>query len=822
MRWVAGASGLTLTARRRTLGSFFQDIRYSVRTLIKEPVFTLVVAATLAIGIGSNITIFSVVYTVLLNPLSLKNSARLVMIWKNNPMFKLDRASASLPEFLDWRERSHVFEDLGAYLGTSFNLTGDGAPERVRGELVTASFFSTLEVTSAIGRLFTPEENEPGRNNVVVLSDGLWRRRYGGSAEIVGSTIILDDKAYTVLGVMPPSFKFPKKDSELWVPVPFDEANLNRGLQSFRVIARLPPKVTLLQAGIEMSAVAQSLEQEYPLTNSGVVASVFLLREELIRKIKPALQILSAAVGILLLVSCANVVNLLLFRTGVREKELAIRAALGASRARIIRQLLTDSLLLGGLGGGLGFLLSRWTLVLIPTLLPADLPRVDEVSAGGWILIFTLAVSLLTGAGCGLLSAKQTSRHDVSELFKAQYHASAVRRQNRRTQSILLVSQVALSVILIIAAALLIQSFRRLWNTNPGFQADNLLTAQISLPLLRYPEPNQQALFCRRLIEEVSPLPGVESVSVASSLPILGVEEYGFSIEGRSVAPGSEMSVASRQSVSQDYFRAMGIPLVLGRAFSDSDAGAKSNVVMINETMARCYWSGEVPLGKGIKLSSADSNAPWMSIIGVVGDVRQSGLDTPPAPEIYLPFFREPSSDVLLLVRVVSNPMNLARPVQRAVLTVDKDQPVTMIKNMEDVLAESVAQPRLVMLLITVFAVLAYILAAVGIYGLVSYSLSQRTQEIGIRIALGARPRDVLRLVLVQGLFLALAGIGVGLFASFFLFHPLSGLLYGVSAHDPATFIAAPLLVIAIALLATYIPARHASKLHPMIAMRHQ
>lgn len=804
------------------MNTLVQDVRYGIRLWLKNPAFTTILIITLSLGVGLNTTLFSLLYAILIKPLPYKNPEQLMMLWKSNPVFGLKRGEASLPEYLDWRAQSHAFEDMAAFRVQDFNLIGEGDPERVAGAVITASLFSTLKIAPVIGRALSEEDNRAGSDRVILLSYGLWNRRYGADPGVIGKTVWLDDKGYTVIGVMPPRLKLTTREVGVWLPITIDKASLNRGLQSLRVIARLKPSLRIGPAQADISLVAEHLAREYPRMNSNVEVSVVPLHEEVVGKLRLPLLFLFGATIFVLLIVCANVVNLLLAGTVVREKEMSIRTALGASRLRLVRQLLTESLLLALLGGGLGLLLSFWGLEFIKWISPTDLPRLDEVRVSSWAIGFTFLVSLLTGILCGLLSAQQVSRPGLNELLKAESQTATGSRRGHRLRHLLLVSEVALALVLSISAGLLLKSFERLWHTETGFNPAHLLTMELSLPASRYVEAPQQISFYRQALEKIAPLPDVRSTAVASSLPILGVEEYSFTIEGQTTAPDAEATTASRQAVSPNYFRTMEIPILRGRVFNDTDVSAGPAVMVINQAMAHRYWGEEDPVGKRIKLGSVDADVPWITIVGVVQDVRESGLDTEPNPEFYVPFFQDPIADGFLVVRTGPNSAGLLPAVQAAILSVDNNQPVANVRTMEEILSESVAQRRFVMSVIGLFAACALTLAALGIYGVVSYALSQRTREIGIRMALGARPRDVLRLVLGQSMVYVLAGLGLGLLTAFAATRLMSSLLYEMSATDPVTFIAVTLLLIGISLVASYIPSSRATKIAPSTALRHE
>lgn len=799
----------------------FKDLRCTVRALLKSPMLVTALTITLALGIGLNATIFTVVYGILINPLPFEESRHLVMIWRSEPLFGLKHGEVSLPEYLDWRQQSQAFENMAAFREQGVNLAGGGNPERVAGGFITANFFDVLKISPVLGRTFSADNNQLGANGVVLLSVSLWNRRFGADQSVIGRTISLDDKSYTIIGVMPANLKLRGKEAEVWIPVAFDQSNLNRGLRSFKVIGRLASTVDVRQAQSDITLIARHVAQNYGEKNSDIEVTVVPLHEEIVGKTETPLLILFAASGFVLLIACANIVNLLLSRTAAREKEVSIRAALGASRLRIIRQFLTESILLALWGGGLGLLFSSWTLGSLTAMTPTNIPRLEEISMTGWTIVFALLISLLVGITCGLLAAQPVSKPDMNGLLKAESRTVTIGRRGR-LRSLLLVSEVALALVLSISAGLLVKSFQRLWHTESGFHSANILTMELPLPAPKYEEAHQQTSFYQQVLEQIALVPGVESVAVATSLPILGVEEYSFGIEGHPSEADVEMLTASRQAVSPEYFRVMGIPLLMGRVFSDKDINGQPKVAIINRTMARRYWGDDDPLGKRMGPASGSPKELWMSIIGVVGDVRESGLDSPPQPEFYVPYFQDASPDGLLVVRTVSNPLYLRTAVEAAILSVDQNQPAASVSTMENILVESVSQRRFIASLISVFAVLAFILASVGVYGVISYSLSQRTREIGIRIALGASPGDILKLALGQSMSHVLLGVGVGLIAAFVSTRLMSTLLYEVSPTDSTTFMAVSLLLVGVSLLASYLPARRAMKMAPSVALRHE
>ena len=815
---VLGAQG-----RMSMFKDFWQDLRYGLRTLVKNPGFTIVAVIALALGIGANSAIFSVVNTVLLRPLPYKNPDQLVMVWEDDTKGGYPRDTPAVGNYIDWRDQNQVFESMAAMADLSVNMTGSGEPERISGQLVSANLFSLLGVEPQLGRAFLPEEDQPNGNCVVTLSHGLWQRRFGSDKNIIGKALTLNGGSCTVVGVMPPTFQFPNRETELWTPIAFSPQQVtNRRRHYLEVIARMKPGVTLQQAQAEMNTIAVRLQQQYPDQNADLGAAVTPLHEHLTGDIKPALLILLGAVGFVLLVACANVANLLLARAAVRQKEIAIRVALGASRFRLIRQFLTESLLLAALGGGVGLLLSLWGVSLLQSFVPENISQVKAVTIDGKVLIFTLLVSLLTGLIFGLAPATQASNFNLNETLKEGGRDSAAGSRGNRIRGLLVIAEVAVSLLLLIGAGLLINSFLRLRNVDPGFRTDNLLTMKVVLPKTKYPDQARRSAFYTELLRRVEALPGVKSAGVTTNLPLYRQgNSNSITIENRPApAPGQEPSIATRV-ISPHYFQTMGIQLLQGRPLGAEDKADSPGVVVISETMARKYWPGEDAVGKRLAVGRPESPDDWLTIAGVAKDVRQFGLDAASKPQMYLPYeqaaFFEPND---LVISTNVEPLSLAATVRKAVWEVDKDQPVSDIRTMEDILSESIARQRFSMLLFGIFAVVALVLAAVGIYGVMSYSVAQRTREIGLRMALGAKASDVLKMVVGQGLKLVLIGIVVGLAAAFILTRVMTSLLFGVSATDPVTFIAISLVLIGVAVLASFIPARRATKVDPMVALR--
>ncbi len=823
----AGREPVVPGARRRTnlLRDLWQDLRYSLRTLVKNPGFTAVAVIALALGIGANSAIFSVVNTVLLRPLPYKDPERLVMVWEDDTKGGYPRDTPAAANYVDWRDQNQVFEGMAAMADADFNLTGTGDPERLEGKLVSASFFPLLGVEPQLGRVFLPEEDRPGANNVVLLSHGLWQRRFGSDPNVIGKPVTLNGGTGTVVGVMPPQFQHPGEKAELWVPIGFTpEQEASRGRHYLKVLARMKPGVTLGQAQAEMNTIAARLQQQYPDQNKDLGATVNSLHEYVAGDIRPALLVLLGAVGFVLLVACANVANLLLARAAARQKEIAIRVALGASRFRLVRQFLTESILLAALGGGVGLLLSLWGVGLLQAFIPQSISQVKSVAIDGKVLVFTLLVSLLTGLIFGLAPATQASNFNLNETLKEGGRDSAAGSRGNRIRGLLVVAEVAVSLLLLIGAGLLINSFLRLRSVDPGFRTDNLLTMEVVLPGTKYSDPARRAAFYTDLLRRVEALPGVKSAAVTTNLPLYPQgNSISFSIEGRpDPATGRKPTVVTRV-ISPQYFSTMGIQFLQGRQLSEQDKADSPAVAVISETFARRFWPNEDPLGKRITPGRADSTDPddWITIVGVAKDVRQFELDAEPKPQMYLSYeqagFFEPND---LVVSTSVEPLSLAPAVRKAVWEVDKDQPVSNVKTMEDILSGSIARQRFSMLLLGIFAGLALVLAAVGIYGVVSYSVAQRTREIGLRMALGAQAADVVKMVVGQGLKLVLIGVAFGLAAAFVLTRVMSSLLFGVSATDPLTFIIISLVLVGVALVASFIPARSATKVDPMIALR--
>jgi predicted permease len=801
--------------------SLRQDVVYAVRMGLKSPVLTVMAVFAMALGIGANTAIFSIVNAILLKPLPYPDAERLVRVWETEP--ELEKAPIAPADFLDWRQQNHSFEQLAAFRSQSFNFSGDGEPERIRGTRVSANFFSLLGIQPVLGRSFTEDEDQPGRNKVLVLTDELWRRRFGSDPNIVGKTTLVNDQSYMIVGVTPRGATFPTKQAEVFTPNAFNDAERKtRRTHYISAVARLKPNVTLAQAQSDMSGIAGRLAQQYAASNSNVGVKLVSLKEEVIGNVERLLLIMMAAVVCVLLIACGNIANLLLSRAVTRQKEVAIRNALGASRGRIIRQMLTESVLLSLVGGVVGLLLAFGIIYALLILKPANIPRLTEIHLDARSLAFTFSLSLLTGVLFGLFPALRASTPDLEESLKQGGLRKTQGRSHHRLRNLLVVGQVAVSLLLLIVAGLLIKSFVRLNNEDLGFEPKNLLTMEIALPPSKYKDGQSQVAFFQQAVDSLKSTPGVQAVGAISDLPLLGGNSTIFQIEGRPIAQAKPLT--EFRLINADYFRAMQIPLLRGRFFTDTENKTAPGVVIINETLARRYFPGEDVLGKRLGLSDP---VDWREIVGVVRDVRDYGPDTEPNPQCYVPMAQNTpdyldavSSALALVLRTNSDPKSLTPTVRQRLHTLDRAQPIQNLKTMEEVFGESVAQRRFNMLVLSVFAAFALLLAAVGVYGVISYSVTQRTHEFGVRMALGARPADVNKLVLSHALKLAVAGIVLGLAAAFAVTRTLSSFLYGVTATDPAIFIVTALLMGGIALLASYFPARRATKVNPIIALR--
>ncbi|MCU1267440.1 MAG: hypothetical protein JWM21_3758 [Acidobacteria bacterium] len=807
--------------------TLWKDIRFGVRMLVNKPAVTVIAVIALALGIGASTAIFSVVNTVLLRALPYPNGNRLVMVWEQNRPRSRDRNVISTANFFDWREQNHVFEDMSAFFAAPYNLTGLGDPQEVTGMAASSNLFDVLGSRPLLGRTFVEEDGVRGKDNVVVLTYGFWQKHFGGDRKVVGKTFALDGVSHTVIGVMPEGFDFfvkenafVKKAPELWVPVAFSQNARVRQGRFMSAIGVLKIGVTLDQARADMNALGIRLEQQYPDFNKGWGINLVPLHEQFSGDLRPALLVLLGAVGFVLLIACANVANLLLARSVARQKEFAIRAALGAGRSRIIRQLLTESLLLGLAGCLVGLLLTRWGIDALLAISPRDLLSFTTVNIDKRVLGFALGMSFLTSMIFGLLPAWESARPRTSEALKEGSRGTTGR--SHRALNWFVVAQVALSLMLLIGSGLMIKSLKRLQSVDPGFAPDNVLTVAVSLPRANYPDAQKKMDFFQKLLARVRQLPGVNTAGVGSGPPFTGVPAAtGFIIEGKPALSPTDRPVTDVRVIDQDYFRTLAIPLRKGRNFTDREVEKESHVVIINEALARQNFPNEDPLGKRLTIDMKEKNDPC-EIVGVVGDVKSIGLDLPTKAMIYWPQSELPGFPLTLVVRTSSEPAAMSGAIQREVLALDKDQPISEMRSMRSLMADSISRARFASVLLSIFASVAFMLAAVGIYGVMSYSVTQRTNEIGIRIALGASGRDVLGLVLKRGLILAGSGVVIGLIGSFALTRLLTNLLFGVSATDPFTFVVVSIGLTSVALLATYLPARRAMKVDPLEALRYE
>jgi putative ABC transport system permease protein len=810
---------------------FWQDLRYGIRMLLKAPSVSIVATIALALGIGANTAIFSVVNAVLLRPLPFANSESLMNVWETDSVRGSKRGSASYPNFVDWRDQNHVFEHLSSYHTNDFILTGRGDSARLQGAVVNADMFPILQVSPVIGRGFLPDEDKPSETGrVVILSQDLFQRRFNADPNVIGQSIVLDAKPYTIVGVMPRAFQFPVQNDpvELWTTVAVDREGEDpitdeRGAHYMNVIGRLKPGVTKEQAQAEMTQIGARLEQQYPDKNLHRSIGVEPTLEALVGDIRPTLLILLGAVGCVLLIACANVANLLLARAMTRHKEMAIRAALGASRMRVIRQLLTESVVLSLAGGTLGLVLAVWWSDLLVALGKQSIPRALQVGLDWRVLIFTLGVSVLTGVVFGLVPAIHSSKTALTESLKEGGRSGGEGARRNRVRGVLVVTELAIAVVLLVGAGLLIQSLWRLRNVSPGFESQNLLTFAVGIPDVKYPTEKQDP-FYRDLVTRVQALPGVRSASAIIPLPLSGdMFRISFAIDGRPVAKGDQPS-ADFFAVSDDYFKTMGIPLVSGRVFTQRDSVNAPGTIIINQEFARQYFPGENPIGKRLKpgISTTEKEADWREIVGVVGDVRNRNLSSELRAGYFVPQAQVPFNQMSIVVRTTGDPKSLITAVQNEVHAMDRELPVYNVKTMEEYISATVAAPRFNATLLVIFASVALVLTIVGLYGVMSYTVAQRTNEIGIRMALGAQTGDVLRLIVSQGFKLVLLGLGIGLACAFALTRVISSLLFGVTTKDPVTFAAVTTLLTVVALLACYIPARRATRLDPLSALRYE
>jgi len=826
------AEPVVLGARRRHLpGDLWQDVRYGLRTMLKQPVFTGVAVLVLALGIGGNTAIFSLVNAILLRQLPFRHPEQLVWVSARRP--EPGKYPFTLPDFIDYRDQNQSLAGVAAFANWSANLTDRGDPERLQGLRISANAFEMLGVEAVVGRALLPADDTPGQERVVVLSHGLWQRRFGADPQIVGKTLTLNGASYTVVGVLPPQCFLPIRDTELAIPLAPD-ADPWRGVRTsvnfLRALARLKPGVTREQAEADLTGVAQRLRRQYPVANAqklGVTLSP--MHEEVVANFRLALWVLLAAVGVVLLMTCVNLANLALARAVARHREMAIRTALGATRGRLVQQLATESLLLAGLGGAAGLLLALYGIDLLLALSPASLPRAVEVGVDFRVLGFTLALALLAGVLFGLGPAWQATRLNLNDQLKESGRGGAGGARQSRARGLLVVSEIALSSVLLVGAGLLVKSFLRLQAVNPGFEAENVLVVRLSLPKAQYPNREAAAAFYEKLRPRLESLPGVETVGVVSALPLSGVQaSIPFTIEGRASAPDEALR-ADYRLVSTGYFRALRIPVLAGRELNGRDTAQTSSVALISQSLAHRYWPNRNPLGAHLRIDDNDQGPRPVEIVGVVGDVKHLSLDGEPAPHIYLPIHQTHEDAVVWLtnnqywlLRTAVDPLSLSAAVRREIQAVDRGVPASSIRTMEQYLADSVAPRRFNLWLLTVFAGAALVLAGTGLYGVISCGVAQRRREIGIRMALGAQAGDVLKLVIGQGMAMTLGGVALGLVAALGLTRLMKSLLFSLSATDPPTFLVTAFLLTFVALLACWIPARRAMKVDPMVALREE
>jgi putative ABC transport system permease protein len=806
--------------------TLLQDLRYAFRLLAKSPAFTGIAILTLALGIGANTAIFSVVNAVLLRPLAFRDPSRLVLVAEKN---KYTTISTSYENYMDWRDQSHSFESLEATRGFTITLTGAAQPERLNARMMTAGLLPLLGVDAPLGRAFRADEDRAGGAPVVLLSYGLWQRRFGGSPDVIGKSMNLDSQPYTVVGVLPSGFEL-LQPADMFLPfTPWaktlpDDRNWHPGII---VVGRLKPGVSREQARTEMVSITKRLEEQYPDYNTGTSADVIGLQEQIVQNVRPALLLLLGAVSFVLLIACVNVANLLLSRAAVRGREVAIRSSMGASRGRLVRQLLTESVLISLAGGVLGLLLAWASLGPLLKISADSVPRVFSVGLDRWVLVFTLGVSLVTGLVFGIVPALRTANSDLRETLNEGSRGSTTGPGQHRLRGSLVAMEIALAMLLLVGAGLLLRSFSRLQDVPPGFQPDHLFVADLPVSQTAYAKPEQRYAFYDRLVERAKALPGVRVAGAATFLPVSGGGSLlHFNITGRPPRTPHDYIAAGYRAVSPNYLETLGVPLLQGRTISAADNEKSPSVVLINATMARTYFAGENPLGKRLQIGATpDPEIPTMEIVGVVGDLLQ-GLGLDPKAEMYLPYRQAdqllPIFQMSVVLRTAGDPLLQASALRSALAEIDPSQPLVKVRTMEDNMAATVAQPRFRTWLIGIFAGLALLLAAVGIYGVMSYSVTQRTNEIGIRVTLGAQSTDVFRIIVGEGLRLALAGVGLGLVAALALTRALQSFLFGIRASDPLTFACVAALLTLVALAASFFPARRATRVDPIVALRYE
>jgi putative ABC transport system permease protein len=808
----------------------FQDLRYGVRMILKNPGYTLVAALTMALGIGANTAIFSVVNAVLLNPLPFPEPEQLIRIYGHFFATSQDNMSASVPEFADYQQRTQSFEQIAGYDDFSANLTPPGGrPERVEALLVTPDLFSVLKVTPQAGRVFLPDEARDGRDDVVLISDALWRRAFGANPSLIGEKVLVNGRSNTIIGIMPAGFAFPQR-TELWKPLWFPAEQYDqqrRGARGVEVIGRLRTSVSRLAAQAEMDHLAAQLTEQYPRNyeSRGWSIRVVPLLDDYVADTRTGLLVLLGAVGFVMLIACANVANLSLTRAIARRQEVAVRLALGAGRWRVTRQLLIESVLLALTGGAAGLLLAVWGSGLLLRFAPNELPRIHDVRVDGRVLAFTFAVSLVTGILFGLVPALAASNPDLNETLKEGGRGGTGSAKRQRARSAFVIAEVTLALVLMVGAGLMLKSFRHLQRVDPGFNPDGVLTMRMLLPFEIYQTPAQRASFYKQALERIGSAPGVEAISATSRLPLTeGGSSGTISGENSAIGPADLPVETEWRWITPDYFKAMEITVIAGRKFTEADAEGAPLVAVIDKSFAERFYPGEDAVGKRIKRGRLDSTRPWMTIVGVVQNVHSRRLDSDSGVQVYFPFYQDPTAyNMSLVVRTsAADPLSLSGTVTAVINSLDNNQPVYDVYSLRQIVGDSMAQSRFSMLLMGLFAVVALALAAVGIYGVMSYSVVQRTHEIGIRMALGAQTSDVMRLVIRKGMKLTLIGIAIGLGASLALTRLMKTLLFGISATDWVTYSEIAVLLAVVAFLACFLPARRASQVDPMIALRQE
>ena len=800
---------------------FQSDLRYALRSLRKNRAFAAAAIATLALGIGANSTIFSIVNNVLLRPLPYPHAERLARLWGKYPNY--GRASLSLPDFNDWRAQARSFEEVAAHHGAAFSYSGGEEPVQLRADRVSANLFSTLGVQPMLGRGFRPEEELGGDDFVVILSHGLWQRQFGGDASVLGSSLTLSGQPYTVVGIMPPDFRY-GSEKDLWAPLRTDTPNAARRNEYLDVVGRLKPGVTVEQADVEIATIAKRLAEQYPATNANFQSEVVSLHADTVKEVRPALLVFSGAVGLVLLIACANVANLLLARAASREREIAVRSALGASRGRLLRQLLTESALIGVLGGALGLVLAVWGINALRATNTTLLPRVGEVRVDGAVVVFSLALSLVTGLLFGLAPAIRMASHRLHDSIKDGARGAAGGAVTRFRNSLVL-AEVALAVVLLVGAGLLIRSFDKLNRVNPGFDPRGLLTYQAGFPTARYAQASGLPAIYDQLHERTRVIPGVRGVAISNTLPTLGIGYVSFAIENIPFpAPDANAGPIDVQpySVSPDYFRVMGIRITEGRGIEARDVDGSGDVAVINTEMVRRFIpAGRSPIGMRVTFGNPADTAGWWTVVGVAEVVAQEGLNAKPYAQIYLPLAQAPRRNVYVSVKTDGDPMALVAGARQALRSVDPEIPLNDVATMESRLSRSIAATRVSVTVLSIFAGLAMLLAAIGIYGVLAYAVAQRTREIGIRMALGASAGSVRRLIVRQGMTPALIGVVLGLGGAYYLTRLMEKLLFGVEPGDPATFAMVALFLGVVAFVASVVPATRATRVAPTEALRY-